>query len=75
MHRARAVLDSIVLLSLPAATFERAADIAPETLRSPDALHLAAALDLDDELHGIVTYDDRLAAAARSRGIRIGAPS
>jgi predicted nucleic acid-binding protein len=75
MHRARAVLDSIVLLSLPAATFERAADIDPETLRSLDALHLAAALDLGDELDGIVTYDDRLAAVALSRGIRIVAPS
>ena len=74
MHRARAVLDSIVLLSLPAAMFERAADLDPETLRSLDALHLAAALDLGDELDGIVTYDDRLAAAARSRGIRIVAP-
>ena len=74
MHRARTVLDSIVLLSLPSSTFERAADLDPETLRSLDALHLAAALELGDELDGILTYDDRLAAAARARGIRVVAP-
>jgi predicted nucleic acid-binding protein len=74
MHRARAVLDSVVLLSLPSATFERAVDLDPENLSSLDALHLAAALDLGDDLDGIVTYDDRLAAAARARGIRVVAP-
>ena len=74
MQRARAVLDSIVLLSLPASTFERAADLDPETLRSLDAFHLAAALELGDELDGILTYDDRLAAPARARGIRVVAP-
>ncbi|MGD9702404.1 MAG: type II toxin-antitoxin system VapC family toxin [Acidimicrobiia bacterium] len=74
MHRARAVLDSVVLLSLPSATFERAADLDPETLRSLDALHLAAALELGDELDGIITYDDRLAQAAQARGIDVIAP-
>ena len=30
-------------------------------LRSLDALHLAAALEVGDELEGMVTYDQRMA--------------
>lgn len=75
MQRARAVLDSITLLSLPAVTFERAAELDPPLLRSLDALHLAAALELGDELDGIITYDDRLAASAQLHGISVIAPS
>lgn len=74
MPRARAVLDSITLLALPAHTFERAADLDPDTLRGLDALHLAAALDLGDELDGLITYHERLAAAARTRGVTVIAP-
>lgn len=74
MQRARAVLDAVILLSLPSATFERAADLDPESLRSLDALHLAEALELGDELNGIITYDNRLAEAARARGIEVIAP-
>lgn len=75
MERARAVLDAVVLVTLPTAVFERAADLDPEGLRSLDALHLAAAVQLGDDLDGIITFDERLAEAARRRGIAIIAPS
>lgn len=75
MPRARAVLDSITLLSLPPATFDRAATLEPSEMRSLDAVHLAAALDLGDELEGIVTYDERLSAAAALHGITVIAPA
>ena len=75
MQRARAVLDGVILMTLPTATFERAADLDPLTLRSLDALHLGSALGLGDELDGIITYDDRLAVAAQARGIRVVAPA
>ncbi len=39
-----------------------------------DAIHLAAALDLGDDLEGLITYDDRLAAAAVSNGVAVVAP-
>jgi nicotinate-nucleotide pyrophosphorylase len=38
-------------------------------------VHLAAALELVDDLAGVVTYDDRLAAAARLQGITAIAPT
>ena len=75
LQRARAVLDSLVLTTLSTPIFEHAATLEPEVLRSLDALHLAAALDLGDDLDGIVTYDDRLAAAAAALGIAVFAPS
>lgn len=59
MPRARAVLDSITILTLPTPLFERAAELEPTLLRSLDAMHLAAAVDLGDELDGTVMYDDR----------------
>ena len=74
MVQARAVLDSLVLVTSPSVVFERAARLDPDLLRSLDALHLAAALELGDELAGIVTYDRRLAAGARALGIDIVAP-
>ena len=75
MQRARAVLEGVILMTLPTDTFERAAELDPHTVRSLDALHLASALDLGDELDGIITYDDRLATAAAARGIRVVAPA
>jgi predicted nucleic acid-binding protein len=75
MPRARALLDSITLVSVPTATFERAAELDPSIMRSLDALHLAAALDIGDELDGLVTYDDRMADAAALLGIAVVSPS
>ncbi len=43
-------------------------------LRSLDAIHLAAALDLGDDLEGLVTYDERLANAAMVNGVAVVAP-
>ncbi len=74
MPQARAVLEAVALISMPAATFERAASLEPGVLRSLDALHLAAALELGDELAGIITYDDRMSAAATTHGIPVVAP-
>ena len=68
--RARAVLDSVTLVQVTAAVFEAAGRLDPSGLRSPDAIHLAAAFDLGDDLDGLVTYDDRLAAAT-SNGVTV----
>lgn len=74
MVQARAVLESLLLVTLPSAVFERAAMLLPELVRSLDALHLAAALELGDDLEGMVTYDRRLADGAQGLGINVVAP-
>jgi len=75
MLEARAVLDSIVMLQLSTSVCERAAVLEPDLLRSLDALHLAAALEMGDELEGLVTYDQRLAKSASALGIGVVAPT
>lgn len=72
--QARAVLDSLVLTQVTPAVFEIAGRLDPHGLRSLDAIHLASALDLGDDLDGLVTYDDRLAEAAMSNGVVVVAP-
>ena len=73
--QARAVLDSITLFAVTAATFESAGRLDPTILRTLDAVHVAAALELGDDLASIVTYDERLAAAAQANGIAVTAPT
>jgi predicted nucleic acid-binding protein len=74
MSEARAVLDAMTVVTVSTAVFERAATIDRESLRSLDAIHLASATELGDELDELVTYDARLAEAALAYGIPVLAP-
>ena len=71
---ARDVLSRIVLLRASADIFDQASRLEPSQLRSLDAVHLASALALGDELEGIVVYDEWLAGAAAALGIAVIAP-
>lgn len=71
---ARVALDTIDLLVLDAEAFEQAGIMDPPTLRTLDALHLAAAIAAGADLEGVVTYDNRLDAACQARGIDVAAP-
>lgn len=72
--RARQVLEALVLTRLSPAVLDHAGRLDPIGLTTLDAVHLAAALDLGDDLSGLVTYDDRLAAAAEANGVAVVAP-
>jgi predicted nucleic acid-binding protein len=72
--RARAVLDGVSLLRISSDTYEAAGRLDPASLRSLDALHLAAAIALGDDLEAMLTYDERLAAAATAYGIAVVTP-
>ncbi|MCY3851285.1 MAG: type II toxin-antitoxin system VapC family toxin [Acidimicrobiaceae bacterium] len=71
---AREVLESVSIVEVATAVFEEAGRLHPADLRSLDAIHLAAALDLGDDLAGLVTYDKRLAEGASANGIEPIAP-
>ena len=71
---ARRVLESVALLSLTAAVLDAAGRLEPLELRSLDAVHIAAALELGDDLEGIVAYDARLVDAATANGIQVVRP-
>jgi predicted nucleic acid-binding protein len=72
---ARKLLASVHLIRLDDALLDRAADLDPTELRSLDSIHLAAAASLGDDLAAVVSYDDRLLAAATSLGLPIATPS
>lgn len=48
--------------------------LSPVSLRSLDAIHLASALLLRDELDAFVAYDDRLLEAASALGLPVASP-
>ena len=67
------LLEAVALLSLDRAVLLVAGSIAEPALRTLDAIHVAAAADLQP-MDGFVTYDERQAAAARLAGLRTVAP-
>ena len=72
---ARKLLAGLHLIRLDDVLLDRAADLDPTKLRSLDSIHLAAAASLGDDLAAVVSYDDRLLAAARSLGLPTATPS
>ena len=70
-----AVWERTVFIELEASIADSAARIGPSTLRSLDALHLASALALADDVESFITYDTRLADAARAAGLTVVAPA
>jgi predicted nucleic acid-binding protein len=73
LDQAHAVLDTIALRPTDRPALVAAGAIDAPALRSLDAIHLIAAVDLLP-LDAFVTYDERQAAAARLAGLRTVAP-
>lgn len=71
---AQALLESVVIVGLDARIATRAAGLAPASVRSLDAIHLATALELGADLTAFVCYDDRLSAAATALGLQVVSP-
>lgn len=71
---ANAVLDGITLIDLDRESLETAATLEPAAIRTLDAIHIATALALGNDLEAIVTYDARMAAAARTAALEVATP-
>ena len=71
----RRVLSSVDLVRINDAVLNQAGTLSPVELRSLDAIHLATAGRIGADLAEIVTYDERMAAAARSMGYKVSSPS
>lgn len=72
--RAEEVLSGLYLIKIDGEILGRAARLEPRTLRSLDAVHLASALSLGEDLGAIVVYDNNMATAAAGCGLRVVAP-
>lgn len=68
-------LRSVVIVQLDERIGRIASTLSPPGLRTLDAIHLATALALIDEIEAFVTYDDRLADAARAAGLPVVRPA
>lgn len=81
VHRVKALtheaatelLDRVDLYEVPPSLFRDAGYLPGESFRSIDAIHLAAAIRLG--VDAVLTYDARMATAARGLGIAVVAPS
>ena len=69
------VLRSLVVLEVDDIVANGAARMSPMALRTLDAIHLATALAMGTEIGAFVTYDDRLAEAARAIGLPVMRPA
>ena len=70
----RKVLTRLDLVRINNRVLDDAAALLPVQLRSLDAIHLATAGQLGQDLGSLVTYDDRMAEAAKRIGYRVAAP-
>lgn len=65
-RRVQHVLASCTLIRLDTTLMRLAEHVGPPLIRSLDAIHLATALSIGDYPEAFITYDDRLATAART---------
>lgn len=69
------VLGAIALLPVDRQTLVAAGSFEDPFLRALDAIHVAAALSVADEVDALVTYDERQTRAARLAGLPVFAPA
>ena len=69
--RGRSVLRRLDLVRVSPRVLDAAGLWLPPGLRSLDAIHLATAQELGSELRAFVTYDGRMAEAAKQIGYRV----
>jgi uncharacterized protein len=74
-ERVEAIFRSVTTLDVDDIVAKAAASLLPATLRTLDAIHLATALAIGADLDAFVTYDDRLADAARAVGLPVIRPA
>ena len=74
-RRAREVLARVALVDADRRILAAAAALDPPALRTLDAIHLATALAVRDDLAALVTYDRRLRTAAERVHLDVLAPA
>lgn len=73
--RGREVLSRLNLVRVNDRVLNAAGSLPPSELRSLDAIHLATALQLGDDVRQLITYDERMLVAAHALGLRTASPS
>lgn len=71
----RRVLSRVDLVRVGDPVLNQAGTMSPVELRSLDAIHLATAGRIGTDLAEVVTYDQRMATAARAMGYKVSSPT
>jgi predicted nucleic acid-binding protein len=74
LHRLDVLLSEIGTVAISDAVIESASRLPDPVLRSLDAIHLATALLIREDISVLVSYDDRLTAAAAAHGLKTATP-
>jgi uncharacterized protein len=75
LPRTDRVLADVRLIAVTDTVLESAGRLPDPVLRTLDAIHLATALLIREDVEALVTYDTRLVAAARAKGLTVATPS
>lgn len=73
--RAGEVLARIGQVHMDAAVLDIAARLEPASVGTLEAIHIATALSVGEDLGALVTYDERMAAASKAAGIEMLSPA
>jgi uncharacterized protein len=74
-RRGQEVLARLELIRVSDRILAAAGALLPAELRTLDAIHLATAQQLGSDLARLVTYDERLRAAAQGAGCPVSSPN
>ncbi|MGH9032463.1 MAG: type II toxin-antitoxin system VapC family toxin [Acidimicrobiia bacterium] len=75
VEHAGAALAAVTLLDITDEVLDRAGMLDPRILRTLDAIHVATALSISDNVAVVVTYDKRMQHASGAVGLRVASPS
>lgn len=75
VERVRDLLSRMTLITAAPRVFDDAGRLDPIEVRTLDAIHIASALQLGDDLESVVTYDTRMADVVRRLGLPVTAPA
>ena len=75
LRRGETVLSRVDLVRVSDTVLRDAGRLLPDDIRTLDAIHLATAQRLGDDLARLVTYDTRMQAAAEHLGLDVAAPA
>ena len=74
LAEARGLLDELDLVPLSRGVVDLATEVGETSLRSLDAIHLASALSIREDLSSFIAYDHRLCDAAATAGLELVRP-
>lgn len=75
LERSRRLVDGLALIRVEESILKSAAAIDPPSVRSLDAIHVASAQSVREQLGAMITYDKRMMAAARAATLPVLVPT